>query len=293
MIRAVLRKFLTLLHTIRFEHTAFALPFALTSAFVAASGWPRAWELGWIVTAMVGARTAAMAFNRIADVDYDRKNPRTAGRALVTGELTTRQLWVTLLVAAGVYFLAAGMLNRLCLALSPFALVVLLGYSYTKRFTSLTHWVLGFALGLAPVGAWIAIRARVDLPPLILCLAVTAWTAGFDIIYACQDIAFDRAQGLFSLPARWGARRALVISTVNHVFTVWFLALFGYVAHLGWLYLLGVVVLIPVLWWEHHVVQPEDLSRAEAASLVANGIFSPALFLFAAADVILFRGMPF
>ena len=288
-----MHRLLALLRAIRFEHTAFALPFALTSAFVAANGWPRAWELGWIVTAMVGARTAAMAFNRIADVDYDRKNPRTARRALVTGELTTRQLWVTLLVAAGVYFLAAGMLNLLCLALSPFALVVLLGYSYTKRFTSLTHWVLGFALGLAPVGAWIAIRARVDLPPLILCLAVTAWTAGFDLIYACQDIAFDRAQGLFSLPARWGARRALVISTVNHVFTVWFLALFGYVAHLGWLYLLGVVVLIPVLWWEHHVVQPEDLSRAEAASLVANGIFSPALFLFAAADVILFRGMPF
>ncbi len=287
----MLRKFLALLKAIRFEHTAFALPFALTSAFVAANGWPRVWELGWILAAMVGARTAAMALNRIADLDYDRQNPRTAGRALVTGELTTRQLWATLLVACVLYFLAAGMLNRLCLALSPFALAVLLGYSYTKRFTALTHWVLGFALGLAPVGAWIAIRARVDLPPLLLCLAVTTWTAGFDIIYACQDIAFDRAQGLFSLPARWGARRALVISTVNHVFTVWLLALFGWAAHLGWLYLLGVVLLIPVLWWEHHVVQPDDLRRAEAASFVANGIFSLLLFLFAAADVILFGGV--
>lgn len=289
----MLGKLPTLLKAIRFEHTAFALPFALTSAFVAAKGWPRAWELGWIIAAMVGARTAAMAFNRLADLDYDRRNPRTRGRALVTGALTTRQLWVTLIVASALYFLAAGMLNWLCLALSPFALAVLLGYSYTKRFTTLTHWVLGFALGIAPVGAWLAIRAQIDLPPLILCLAVTTWTAGFDIIYACQDIAFDRAQGLFSLPARWGARRALVISTVNHVFTVWLLALFGWAAHLGWLYLLGVVSLIPVLGWEHHVVQPDDLSRAETASFLANGIFSVVLFLFAAADVILIRGMPF
>jgi len=289
----VLRKLITLLKTIRFEHTAFALPFALTSAFVAADGWPTAWELGWILGAMVGARTAAMAFNRLADLDYDRKNPRTAGRALVTGELTTRQLWVALLVAAAIYFLAARMLNLLCFVLSPFALVVLLGYSYTKRFTVLTHWVLGLALGIAPVGAWIAIRGRVEFPPLLLGAAVTLWTAGFDIIYACQDIAFDRAQGLFSIPARWGASRALLISSVNHVFTVWLLALFGWAADLNWLYLLGVVVLVPVLWWEHRVVRPDDLSRAEAASFVANGIFSLVLFLFAAADAILVGRTPF
>ena len=282
-----MRKALLLLKAIRFEHTAFALPFALTAAFVASSGWPQTRTLLWILVAMVGARTAAMAFNRIADLDYDRHNPRTAGRALVTGALNTRQVWGLLVVAAGAYFLAAAMLNRLCLALSPFALGALLGYSYTKRFTVWTHWMLGCCLGLAPVGAWIAVRGRLDLPPLLLGAAVTFWTAGFDIIYACLDIAFDRARGLFSLPARWGAQKALVVSAGNHLLTVWLLALFGHAAGLGWLYLLGVVLLVPVLFWEHHIVRPHDLRRAETASFFANGVFSIVLFLFAAADVIL------
>jgi 4-hydroxybenzoate polyprenyltransferase len=281
------RRFLVLLQAIRFEHTAFALPFALTATFVASNGWPRGSTLGWILVAMVGARTAAMAFNRIADLDLDRRNPRTRGRALVTGALTTRQLWAALAISAAVYFLAAGMLNRLALMLSPFALVVLLGYSYTKRFTVWTHWILGACLGMAPVGAWIAVRERVDLAPLLLGAAVTFWTAGFDIIYACQDIAFDRAEGLFSLPARWGAKHGLVVSSANHVVTVWLLVFFGHAAGLEWLYYLGVVTLIPVLWWEHHIVKPDDLSRAEMASFVASGLFSIVLFLFAAADVIL------
>jgi len=275
-----------LLKTVRFEHTAFALPFALASAFVASNGWPRGWVLLWILVAMVGARTTAMAFNRIADLHYDRANPRTADRALVTGALRARQLWVALLCSSAAYFLAAGMLNRLTLALSPFALAALLGYSYTKRFTVWTHWILGLCLGLAPVGTWIAVRGRLDLPPIILGLAVTVWTAGFDIIYACQDVEFDRAHKLFSIPARWGVRRALVISTANHFATFWLLALFGQVAQLGWLYFAGVVLLIPVIWWEHHVVRPTDLSRAEIASFLANGIFSIVLFLFAAADVV-------
>jgi len=283
----MIRKAALLLKTIRFAHTAFALPFALISTFVASAGWPRGLTLAWILVAMVGARTAAMALNRIADLDYDRLNPRTRDRALVTGALTTRQLWAALLVAAAGYFLAAAMLNRLALALSPLALALLLGYSYTKRFTVWTHWILGFCLGMAPVGAWIAVRARVELPPLVLAAAVMTWTAGFDIIYACQDIRFDREHGLFSLPARWGARSALVMSTANHMVTVWLLAAFGQIAHLGWLYFLGVVVLVPVLWYEHHVVRPDDLSRAELASFVANGLFSIVLFLFAAADVIL------
>jgi len=281
------RKLLILLQAIRFEHTAFALPFALTAAFVASNGWPRARTLAWILVAMVGARTAAMAFNRISDLDFDRRNPRTRGRALVTGALTTRQLWAALAVTAAAYFLAAGMLNRLALILSPFALAALLGYSYTKRFTLLTHWVLGACLGMAPVGAWIAVRERVDLAPVVLGAAVTLWTAGFDIIYACQDLAFDRAARLFSLPARWGARHALVVSSANHVVTVWLLVLFGQVAALDWLYYAGVVALVPVLWWEHHIVKPDDLSRAELASFVASGLFSVVLFLFAAADVIL------
>jgi len=283
----MLRKFGILLHTVRFEHTAFALPFALIAAFVASEGWPRAPTLGWILVAMVAARTAAMAFNRLADLDFDRRNPRTRKRALVTGALSTRALGVALGVSAGAFFLAAGMLNLLCLKLAPFALALLLGYSYTKRFTVWTHWILGACLGIAPVGAWIAVRGRVDLAPLILGAAVTAWTAGFDIIYACQDIAFDRKEGLFSIPARWGTRYALVISAANHVFTIWLLALFGQQAALGWLYYAGVVALIPVLWWEHRIVKPDDLRRAELASFVASGIFSIVLFLFAATDVIL------
>jgi 4-hydroxybenzoate polyprenyltransferase len=280
-------RLLVLLQAIRFEHTAFALPFALTATFVAANGWPRGGTVVWILVAMVGARTAAMAVNRIADLDFDRRNPRTRGRALVTGALTTRQLWAALAISAACYFLAAAMLNRLALLLSPIALAVLLGYSYTKRFTVWTHWLLGACLGMAPVGAWIAVRERVDLAPVVLGAAVTFWTAGFDIIYACQDIAFDRAEGLFSLPARWGARHALVVSSADHVLTVWLLVVFGHLAGLEWLYYLGVVILIPVLWWEHHIVRPDDLSRAEMASFVASGLFSIVLFLFAAADVIL------
>jgi len=282
----MIAKTVLLLRTIRFEHTAFALPFALAATFVASQGWPRSWTVLWILVAMVGARTTAMAFNRIADLRYDRANPRTKDRALVTGSLRTRQLWILLVCSAAVYFLAAALLNRLTLVLSPFALAALLGYSYTKRFTVWTHWILGFCLGLAPVGAWIAVRGRIDLPAVILGLAVTAWTAGFDIIYACQDIEFDRKHKLFSIPARWGVRHALVISTANHFVTFWLLALFGQVAQLGWLYYAGIVLLIPVIWWEHHVVRPDDLSRAEIASFFANGIFSIVLFLFAAADVV-------
>ncbi len=279
-------KLLVLLQTIRFQHSVFALPFALTAAFVASQGWPRADTLAWILVAMVSARTAAMSFNRLADLDYDRRNPRTRKRALVTGEISRRTLWAVLAGSAAVFFVSAGMLNALCLKLSPLALALLLGYSYTKRFTVLTHWILGSCLGIAPVGAWIAVRESIALSPLILAAAVTAWTAGFDIIYACQDIRFDRKEGLYSLPARWGARRALVISALNHVVTIWLLAFFGQTADLGWLYYLGVVALIPVLWWEHHIVRPNDLRRAETASFVASGVFSIVFFLFAAADVI-------
>ena len=283
----MVRKAFILLKAIRFEHSVFALPFALTSAVVASHGWPRIATLGWILVAIVGARTAAVAFNRIADLDYDRKNPRAAGRALVTGPLTPRAFWIVLAVAAAAYFLAAAMLGPLCLLLSPFALAALLGYSYAKRFTVGTHWILGFCLGLAPVGAWIGVRGEIALAPVILGAAAALWTAGFDIIYACQDIAFAREHRLFSLPARWGARRALLVAASSHVAAVWLLVLFGHVTDLGWLYLLGVVLLVPALFWGHRMIRPDDLSRVEAASFFANGMFSVIFFLFAAADVIL------
>jgi 4-hydroxybenzoate polyprenyltransferase len=276
-----------LLKAIRLDHTVFALPFALAAAVVAWNGWPLGRTLAWIFVAMVAARIAALAFDRIANLRLARKAPRTADRAPVAGPAGTRWLWALLLIAAATYFLAAAMLNRLCLVLSPLVLAVLLGYSYTKHLTVWTHWVLGLCLGLAPIGAWIAVRAQVELPPLLLGAAVTFWAAGFDIIHACRTVRVDRAHKLLSLPARWGARKALVFAAANHLITVWLLALFGQAAGLGWLYLLGVVVLVPVLFWQHRMARPDNLPRMLGASFAANAVFSVALFLFAAADVIL------
>lgn len=276
-----------MLRAIRLDHTVFALPFALAAAFVASNGWPQGRTLAWLFFAMVAARIAALAFDRIANLRFARKAPRTADRAPVAGAAGTRWLWALLLIAAATYFLAAGMLNRLCLLLSPLALAVLLGYSYTKRLTVWTHWVLGLCLGLAPVGAWIAVREQIALPPLLLCAAVTLWAAGFDIIHACGTVRADRANKLLSLPARWGARKALVFAAANHLITVWLLALFGQAAGLSWLYLLGVVVTVPALFWQHRLARPDNLPRMPGASFAANAVFSVLLFLFTAADVIL------
>jgi 4-hydroxybenzoate polyprenyltransferase len=283
----MMRTAVMLLKAIRLDHTVFALPFALTAAVVASYGWPRGRTLAWIFVAMVAARIAALAFDRIANLRAARKTPRTADRAPVVGPAGARWLWALLLIATATYFLAAAMLNRLCLVLSPLALAMLLGYSYTKRFTVWTHWVLGLCLGLAPVGAWIAVRERIDLPPLLLGAAVTCWAAGFDIIHACRTVRVDRAHKFLSLPARWGTRKALVFAAANHLITVWLLALFGQAAGLSWLYLLGVVVTVPALFWQHRMARPDNLPRMLGASFAANAVFSVALFLFTAADAIL------
>lgn len=275
-----------LLKAIRSDHTLVALPFALAAAFVASYGWPRGRTVAWILVAMVAARVAVSALNRIAEARLESR----AGPATAAGHLSARPLWSLLLVSAATYFLAAAMLNRLCLLLSPVALAALFAHTYAKRLTVWTHWTLGTCLGLAPVGAWIAVRERIDLPPIVLGAAVVFWAAGFDIIHACRHIAFDRSHKLLSLPSRWGARKALLFAAGNHVITVWLLALFGQAAGLGWLYLLGVVLLVPVLFVAHRMVRPEDLSRVETASFFANGIYGVALFLFAAADVILITG---
>ncbi|UCC67410.1 MAG: UbiA family prenyltransferase [Armatimonadota bacterium] len=286
----MVRKAISLLNAIGFEHAASALPFALSAAFVASYGWPRVRTLSWILVAMVGARTAWIAFGRIAGLDRERRDPGTAGRTLLARDLGTHTVWLVLIVAAAAYFLGAAMLNRLCLVVSPFALAAVLVCSYSNRRTVITHWILGFCLGLAPVGAWIAVRGRIDLPAIILGAAAMFWAAGFDIIRSCRDIAFHRAHKLCSLPARWGARRALLFAAANHMVTVWLLALFGEIAELGWLYLLGVVLLVPVLFWAHRLVRPDDLSRVETVHLLADGVFSVILFLFAAADVMLIGG---
>jgi 4-hydroxybenzoate polyprenyltransferase len=251
---------------IRFSHSVFALPFALTSAALAArEGGATGGHVFWIVVAMVAARSAAMGFNRLVDQEIDAKNPRTANRELPTGAVLRGEAWLFVALSVSVFVLAAWMLNPLCLALSPVALAIVLGYSYTKRFTAASHAVLGLALAVAPVGAWLAIRARFDVVPLVLGLAVLLWVAGFDTLYACQDVEFDRQQGLRSLPASLGVPGALRAARTMHAGTVLLLvAIFG-MAPLHPVYLLGVTGVAVVLAWEHSLVRPQDLSRVMQA----------------------------
>lgn len=273
-----------ILEMIKFEHTVFALPFALLSALLAARGIPEWRTLGWILVAMVGARSAAMAFNRIADLHYDALNPRTASRALPRGILTVGQVGVFTLIAAAVFVLAAWQLNPLCFALSPVALLWILGYSYTKRFTAFSHLWLGLSLGIAPVGAWLAVRGQFDLVPIVLSLAVMLWTAGFDIIYSLQDVEFDRRVGLRSLPQTLGEARALWLSRLMHVSMVALLVLVGSLAGLRWGYYAGVAVAGMLIAYEQSLVKPHDLSKVNLAFFTLNGWVSVLLFAFTLVD---------
>jgi 4-hydroxybenzoate polyprenyltransferase len=264
---------------IRFSHSVFALPFALSSAVIAA-GRGISWrQVAWILVAMVGARSAAMGFNRLADQSLDARNPRTAGRELPRGALSRGEVWVFVAASAATLVVAAAMLNPLCLALSPVALLVVFGYSYTKRFSAFSHVFLGLALAVAPVGAWLAIRGRFEAPPVVLGFAVLFWVAGFDTIYACQDEAFDRAEGLHSLPARFGIGRALVIARLFHVAAVALLAAVYALAPLHPLYLAGVAVVAALLIYEHSLVHADDLSRIDAAFFTVNGWISLGYFV--------------
>ena len=271
---------------IRFEHSVFALPFALLGALLAAQGWPTAWQLFWIVVAMVGGRSAAMAFNRIADIRYDRENPRTAGRELPTGKLSLGFAWTFTVVSAALLVLAAWQLNPLALKLSPAVLAILLLYSYTKRFTALTHWVLGACLGMAPAGAWIAVRGTLEWEILPLALAVVCWVAGFDIIYACQDVAFDRRVRLFSLPARIGIAGALWVARALHVIMLGLLVWLAREAGAGALAYAGLALTGALLAYEHSLVKASDLSRVNAAFFTVNGYISVLLLLFWGADIL-------
>ncbi|HXQ98597.1 MAG TPA: UbiA-like polyprenyltransferase [Candidatus Limnocylindrales bacterium] len=283
----------TILEMIKFEHSIFALPFALTAALLAARTthatgsppWPTWQQLAWIVVAMVGARSFAMTINRIADVRYDAQNPRTSNRALVTGALSVPFAWAFTWLAAALLIFAAWRLNRLALELSPVALAVLFFYSYTKRFTSWSHLVLGFCLGISPAAAWIAIAGSLDLRMLILCAAVTLWVGGFDVLYACQDVDFDRRVGLFSIPRRFGIPRALLISRVMHVVMIALLAWLAYSFALPWPAWLGIAVVAAMLIWEHSLVSATDLSRLNAAFFTINGYISVLFFLFWGAAV--------
>ena len=282
----VLRSVRMTLEMIKFSHTLFALPFALLAAVLAAGGWPRASTLLKILVAMVGARSAAMAHNRLADRRFDAENPRTASRALPSGTLSPTFVRLFLAASIAVFLAAAASLNSLTLLLSPVALGLLLLYAYTKRFTSLSHLVLGLCLGIAPVGAWIAVRGDISLLPVLLGLAVLFWTAGFDIIYSLQDEAHDRRVGLRSIPARFGAGRALWISALFHAAMAALLLAVWRLAGGGWLFLAGIGATVAALVYQHAIVRPGDLSRVDAAFFTANGFVSVTLAACGIADVL-------
>lgn len=276
-----------LLSMIKFPHTVFALPFALMGAVLAERGIPPVGKLFWIIVAMVSARTAAMTFNRIVDREFDAQNPRTAIRELPKGVVTLRQAAVMLLVSVIVFEWAAYSLNRLCLILSPAVLIILLGYSFTKRFTKYSHVALGLSLGMAPVGAWIAVRGSVGYPVLFLGLGVLVWVAGFDILYAIQDIDFDKRAGLYSIPRYLGVRASLIVARAFHVGTFAVLFLEFFLLDLGVTYLLGVLVVGSLLLYEHSIVSEKDLSRLNLAFFNMNGYISVAIFGFTLIDILL------
>ena len=275
------------LSMIKFAHTVFALPFALLAAVLAAGGVPPPGKLFWILVAMVGARSAAMSFNRIADRAVDARNPRTASRELPSGVLSVRFAALFCAGSAALFVVAAAQLNQLCLLLSPVALVVILGYSLTKRWTALSHLVLGLSLAMAPAGAWIAVTGSFALVPVVLAIGVVFWVAGFDVIYSLQDEAFDREQGLNSVPARLGARRALLISALFHAAALTFLYVAWVLARGGIVFGLGVILSGAFLVRQHAIVKPGDLSRVDAAFFTANGWLSIVFFLCGAADILL------
>lgn len=278
MVRSI-RDFLEL---IKFEHTLFALPFAYLGMVLAANGRPTWHQLGWITVAMAAARTVAMGSNRLADRVLDGLNPRTSDRPLVSGRIATRTAWVGTVIAFAVFALSAWQLGALPLRLLPVAVLFLVGYSFTKRFTWLSHYILGFTDGLAPVGAWIAVRGslftRGDLTAWLLLLAVTLWIGGFDIIYACQDAEVDRRLGLHAVPARFGIPAALRLSSLSHTLTMAVLIVLGFECGLGWIYAVGLALAGMLLVLEHHLVSPEDLGHLNVAFFHTNSAISIVLF---------------
>jgi 4-hydroxybenzoate polyprenyltransferase len=275
------------LEMIKWEHSIFALPFALSGAMLAAGGLP-AWHLlAWIIVAMVSARSAAMAFNRLADASIDAANPRTAIRALPAGLLTPSFVSAFVVVSCGVFVLAASRLNRLTLWLSPVALAVVLLYSYSKRFTRFSHLLLGLALGLAPAAAWIAVRGSLDPRILLLTAAVTFWVGGFDVIYACQDYEFDRSYGLHSIPRHLGIRAGLWIARLFHIVMLGLLVALVAVFGLGKMAAAGVIAVAGLLAYEHALVRHDDLSKLNAAFFTMNGVISVVFFVFVAGDLLL------
>ncbi len=272
-------KLKTTLEMIKFEHTLFALPFAFLGAVLAAEGLPTVWQILWITVAMFGARSAAMTFNRIVDRKYDAENPRTANRELPSGKLSVNFAWAFFFASVILFEIAAYSLNWLTFALSPVALLSVLGYSYAKRFTSFAHLVLGWSLAISPTAAWIAVRGAIDSEiPLLLSLLVLMWTAGFDVLYACQDYEYDKRAGLGSIPARFGIKNSLWIARLFHVQAFIVLVLLFFVTELGWLALIGVIATGALMIYQHTLVKPNDLSKMNAAFFTTNAFVSVILF---------------
>ena len=283
----LLAKLSAIFTDIKIQHTVFALPFAVMSAFIAAGGLPETEKLAWIVVCMLGARSAAMAFNRIIDARFDAKNPRTQGRALPSGRVDKNSYWLFLIVFSLVFIFSAGMLNQLALYLSPLALIIIFFYSLTKRFTLYSHFWLGLAISIAPIGAWVAIREEISFVSLLLGAAVVFWLVGFDILYSCMDVKFDRENNLKSIPQRFGVQNALRIAFASHVLMILFLVvLLQFVAELGVLYSVGVFIVAGLLIYEHSLVKPDDLSKINIAFFNMNGIISIGLMFFVIADYI-------
>ena len=283
----------TVLEMIKFEHSVFALPFALTGALLAARwtrhGWPSLRQVLWIIVAMVAARSAAMTMNRIVDLRFDRENPRTKQRALPTGALTLQFAWLFTVVAVALFFTAAWQLNSLALKLAPLAIAILFFYSFTKRITTWSHLFLGFALGISPAAAWIAITGGLDSRMLILCAAVTLWVGGFDVLYACQDVEYDQHAGLFSVPKRFGIAKALLIARMMHIGVTAFLAWLALSFGLPWPAWAGIAVVASLLAYEHSLVKADDLSRLDAAFFAVNGYISMLFLLFWGAAAAVWR----
>ncbi len=274
------QKLKTTLEMIKFEHTLFALPFAFLGAVLAANGLPTLWQIFWITVAMFGARSAAMSFNRIIDRKFDAENPRTANRELPSGKLSVSFAWTFFAVSVALFLLASYELNRLTFLLSPVALLSVLGYSYAKRFTNFSHLILGWALAISPTGAWIAVRGAIDSEvPILLSLLVMMWTAGFDVLYACQDFEYDRQKGLRSIPARFGIKNSLMIARIFHAQAFFVLILLYLMTGLGWLALIGVIATGALMIYQHTLVKPNDLSRLNAAFFATNAFVSVILFL--------------
>ena len=274
------------LEMIKWEHSIFALPFALCGAMLAAGGLPTIRQLAWIIVAMISARSAAMAFNRVADASIDAANPRTQTRALPAGTLSPTFVTSFVVASCAIFILAASQLNHLALELSPVALAVVLLYSYTKRFTRWSHLVLGLSLGIAPAAAWIAVRGSLDSRILLLTAAVTFWVGGFDVLYACQDYEFDRESGLHSIPRHIGIRGALAVARAFHVFMLILLVALVAAFGLGKVAIAGIVIVAVLLAYEHTLVSPRDLSKLNAAFFTMNGVISVVFFAFIAADLL-------